>query len=219
MASSPVMFRSVVGSLVCLGVFLTSSVGAADLPPKEAPAYTGVYKMTQRGRDEPGGEWKYNQDDTITIATLHRQSRWDRKILGSSDIIDSVGGGMTSFGGKVPAGQAIRTQAPFVPIGWEFGYAVVAKASEKEPEVLGEATIAGRPCTRLKFVSEQYGAPEYCVTKSGIVLKFTNASSTAEATYEAVSIDDKAPDPNRFVTPPDLKIVEKTGPKKALKIF
>jgi len=209
------MLRSAVRSLVCLGAFLASSVGAADLPPQEAPAYTGVYKMTQRSRDEAGGDWKYNTDDTVTIATLHKQSRWDRKTAGSTDIIDSVSKNMTSFGGHVAAGTAIRTQTSFVPIGWEFGYAVVVKASEKDPEVLGEATIAGRPCTRLKFVSEQYGEPEYCITKSGIVLKFANASSTAEATYEAVSIDDKAPDANRFVTPADLKVKESaSGPRK-----
>ena len=111
--------------------------------------------------------------------------------------------------------MAIRSRAQFVPIGWEFGYATVVKATEKEPEVLGQATIAGQPCTRLKFVSEQYGEPEYCVAKNGVVLKFANASSTAEATYEAVSIDDKAPDANRFVTPADLKVKESaSGPRK-----
>jgi hypothetical protein len=82
------MHRSVVCPLVCLGALLASSVGAADLPPQEAPAYTGVYNMTQRSREAPGGDWKYNTTDTITIATLHRQSRWDHKTAGSTEIID-----------------------------------------------------------------------------------------------------------------------------------
>ena len=220
MASSPAMFRSVVRPLVCFGALLASTVAAADLPPQEAPPYTGVYKMTQKGRDAPGGEWKYTTDDTVTITVLNKQARWDRKIEGSTQIIDSVGRSTTSFGGRTPAGTAVRTQMGFVPIGWEFGYATVVKAMEKEPEVLGQATIAGQPCTRLKFVSEQYGQPEYCVAKNGVVLKFTNASSTAEATYEALSVDDKAPDANRFVTPPDLKVEERaSGRRKTPKLF
>ena len=205
----------VVRSLVCLGALLASAVSAADLPPQEAPPYTGVYKMTQRGRDNPGEEWKYSSDDTITIAVLNKQARWDRKTAGGTEIHDSVSRSLTTFGGKVPAGKAVRQRLPFVGIGWEYGYARLVQATEKEPEVLGQATVAGQPCTRLKFVSEQYGEPEYCVAKNGVVLKFTNASSTAEATYEAVSIDDKAPDANKFVTPADLKVEEQGTPKRA----
>lgn len=212
------MSRSVVRSLVCFGAFLASAAWAADLPPNEAPPYTAVYKMTSRQRDEPGGEWNYTSDDTITIAVLNKQARWDRKIAGSTDITDYVSRNTTSFGGRIPAGTARRTKAQFVGIGWEFGYATVMKATEKEPEVLGEATVAGQPCTRLKFVSEQYGVPEYCVAKNGVVLKFTNASSTAEATYEAVSVDDKAPEANKFVVPAELKVEDLAAPKKTLKL-
>src|SRR5689334_24998113 len=121
MASFPAMLRSVVRPLVCLGALLASAAGAADLPPADAPAYSGVYKMTQRGRDEPGGEWKYTTDDTVTIAVLTKQARWDRHGAGSTDIIDSVSNTTTSFGGRIPAGTASRTRASVVPIGWEFG--------------------------------------------------------------------------------------------------
>jgi hypothetical protein len=215
------MSRFLVRSLVGLGALLASAVHAvdataADLPPQEAPNYTGVYKLMQRQREEPGGEWKYTTEDTVTIAVLNKQVRWDHKTAGSTEIIDSVSRSMTTFGGRIPAGTATRTQGGLAVIGWEFGYATVAKANDNKPEVLGEATIAGQPCTRLKFVSEQYGEPEYCVAKNGVVLKFANASSTAEATYEAISVDDKAPDPSRFVTPPDLKVEEKRAtPKKS----
>jgi hypothetical protein len=173
--------------------------------------------MTSRQRDEPGEEWKHTSDDTITIAVLNRQVRRDRKTAGGTQITDSVSRHTTSFGGKIPRGTALRTQAPSVGIGWEFGYATVAKATGKEPEVLGQATIAGQPCTRLKFVSEQYGVPEYCVAKNGVVLKFANASSTAEATYEAISVDDKAPDANKFVTPAEFK-VETRAPRKNVQL-
>ncbi len=214
MASSLAMSRSVVHSLICVGAFLASAVCAADLPPQQAPPYTAVYKMTSRQRDEPAEEWKYTSDDTDTIAVLNQQSRWDRKTAGSTQITDFVSRDRTTFGGQTPSGTAVRTQADLLGISWELGYATVAKATGKEPEVLGEATVAGQPCTRLKFVSEQYGEPEYCVAKNGVVLKFTNASSTAEATYEAISVDDKAPDASKFVTPTALKIEEKV-PKRA----
>jgi hypothetical protein len=211
------MSRSIVLALVGLGAVLASAVHAtaADLPPQEAPNYSGVYKLMQRQRDEPNEEWKYKTEDTVTIAVLNKQVRWDYKTAGSTQIIDSVSQTTTSFGGRIPAGTATRTQGGVGVIGWELGYATVAKAAEKAPEVLGQATIAGQPCTRLKFVSEMYGEPEYCVAKNGIVLKFSNASSSAEATYEAVSVDDKAPDASRFVPPSDLKIEEKRAtPKK-----
>jgi hypothetical protein len=214
------MSRSLIRPLVCFGVFLASVAGAADLPPQEASPYTAVYKMTSRQRDdEPNAEWKYTSEDTVTIAVLAKQSRWDRKTAGTTEIIDSVAGTITAFGGQTPAGTAVRARPKFPTIGWEFGYATVAKGSSKAPEVLGEATIAGQPCTRLKFVSEMYGEPELCVAKNGVVLKFTNASSTAEAAYEAISVDDKAPDANRFVTPTGLKVQEKAGPKRDVRIF
>ena len=213
------MSRSVVRSLVCFGAFLVSAAGAADLPPQEAGSYTAVYKMTSRQRDDdPGAEWKYTADDTVTIAVLDKQARWDRKTAGSSDIVDSVAGTITYFGGKIPAGTARRARTTSPGIGWEFGYARVAKAAEKAPEVLGEATIAGQPCTRLKFVSEMYGDPEFCVAKNGVVLKFANASSNAEATYEAVSVDDKAPDASKFVTPAGLKVEERGERTRDVKI-
>jgi hypothetical protein len=212
------MSRSLVRSLVCSGAFLVSTVCAADLPPQESPPYTGVYKLTSRQRNEPGQDWKYFNDDTVTIAVMTKQARWDRKTAGTTEITDYVSGYTTSFGGRVPAGKAVRTQALWVGIGWEYGYATVMKATGKEPEVLGQATIAGRPCTRLKFVSEQYGEPEYCVAKNGIVLKYANASSTAEATYEAVSIDDKAPDASVFVTPKDLKVEDSRPPRTNVKL-
>jgi hypothetical protein len=221
MASSPAMSRFVVRSLVLIGALVASAVHApdspaADLPPEEAAPYTAVYKMTARQKDEPAEEWKYITEDTVTIAVLNKQIRRDRKTAGSTEIIDSVSRSTTSFGGKTPAGTAFRSKSAFVGIGWELGYGTVRKGTGKDPEVLGEATIAGQPCTRLKFVSEQYGEPEYCVAKNGVVLKFTNASDDAEATYEAVSIEDKAPDANRFVTPSELTIVERSGaPKKA----
>jgi hypothetical protein len=214
MASSPAMSRFVVRSLLCLGAFLASPACAADLPPQEAPPYTAVYKMTSRQRDQPAEEWKYRSDDTVTIAVLNKQSRWDRKTAGSTQITDFVSRYTTTFGGQIPAGTAIRTRAELLGISWEFGYATVAKATGKDPEVLGEATVAGQPCTRLKYVSDQYGEPEYCVAKNGVVLKFTNASSTAEATYEAISVDDKAPDASKFVTPTARK-VEDHVPKRA----
>ena len=47
---------------------------------------------------------------------------------------------------------------------------------------------------------------------------FTNASSTAEATYEAVSVDDKAPEANKFVVPAELKVEDLPGPKKNVKL-
>jgi len=218
MASSRAMSRSVLGSLLSLGLAACASASlAADLPPQEAPPFTGVYHQVSRARDAPGEEWKYTVDDTLTITVLAKQSRWDHKGDGSTEINDSVSRYSTRFGGRVPAGTALRSQAPFVPVNWEHGWATVRHATEKDPEVLGEATIAGQPCTRLKFVSEQYGEPEFCVAKSGIVLRFSNASSTAEATYEATSIDDKAPDPAKLVTPPGLKVEEQAGaPKKKL---
>jgi hypothetical protein len=181
---------------------------AADLPPQEAPAYTGVYRMLRRGRDRQDQDWKYVTEDTVTIAVLNEQSRWDQQKDGSTVINDFPTRSTLSFGGKVPAGTAVRSIAPFVAINWERGYANVAKATKKEPEVLGVDTIAGQECTRLRYISVQYGEPEFCVAKSGIVLRFTNKSADADARYEATSITEAAPDPERFKTPKHLKVTE-----------
>jgi hypothetical protein len=221
------MSRSLVRLLVLVGALMASAVYATDppatdppgvqLPPQEAAPYTGVYKWTSRQKDGPGEEWKYFNEDTVTIAVLNRQIRRDRKTAGSTEITNSATRITTMFGGSTPAGTAYRSKAPFTGIGWELGYGTVRRATEKDPEVLGEATIAGQPCTRLKFVSEQYGEPEYCVAKNGVVLKWTNVSSDSEATWEAISVDDKAPDATRFLTPSDLKIVERSSTPKKVK--
>jgi hypothetical protein len=135
------------------------------------------------------------------------------------DITDRVSRHSTSFGGKIPAGTAADATA-FA--GDRLGVRL-CHGGEGDGEGARSARRGDdrRPtCTRLKFVSEQYGVPEYCVAKNGVVLKWSNVSSTAEMTYEAISIDDKAPDADRFVTPKDLKVEEKaSGPKKNLKLF
>jgi len=208
------MPRLVLRSLACCGALLASTVCAADLPPKEAAPYTGVYEMRMRQREAADRDWKYITEDTVTIAVLNKQVRVDGKKSGNTYITDTVSRFTTSFGGKVPPGTAIRSQSPFTAIGWELGWATVAKATERDPEVLGEATIAGQPCTRLKYVSDQFGEPEFCVAKNGIVLKFSNASSDSDVSYQAVSIDTKAPDASRFVTPADLKVEDNAGPRK-----
>ena len=191
---------------------------AADLPPQEAPAYTGVYHMVTRARDNQGEDWKYLNDDTVTIAVLTKQARWDHEKDGTARIMDGPSNYTTIWGGKLPANTAYRSRAPFKSIGWEFGYATVAKATGKEPEVLGTETIAGQPCTRLRYISAQYGEPEFCVAKSGIVLRFANKSADAEATYEATSITEKAPDPNIFRTPPEIKVEERGQARRDVKI-
>ena len=42
-----------------------------------------------------------------------------------------------------------------------------------------------------------------------------------EPTYEAISIDDKAPEAGRFVSPSDLEVEDKASgdPKKNVKLF
>jgi len=196
-------------ALVLSGLLVLAPAAYGEkLPPKEAPAYSAVYHATSRSKDKVGDPWQYETDDMVTIAVLNKQSRWDHKSDGTTRINDSVSRYTTTFGGKVPPNTAYRTRAQFVAIGWEFGYVNVAKATDSEPEVLGTMTVAGQPCTRLRYTSEQYGTPEFCVTKSGIVLRFVNASSTAEATYEATSVDEKAPDANRFTTPFGYKFEE-----------
>ena len=70
----------------------------------------------------------------------------------------------------------------------------------------------------MRFVSTQFGKPEFCVTKTGITLRFANSSSTAEAVYEAQSVDETAPAPDRFTVPAGYKVEERAGaPKRELK--
>jgi hypothetical protein len=204
------MSRSVLPALTCLFAFAASSP-AANLPPQEAPAFTAVYQKTSKTRDKAQDDWRPTAEDTVTIAVATKQSRWDYKSTGATELNDTVSRYTTRWGGPTPAGTAIRTQSPFVPINWETGWATVRHATEADPEVLGEATIAGQPCTRLKFVSEQYGEPEFCVAKNGVVLRFANGSSTAQVVYEATSVDDKAPAADKFTVPSNLKVDDRAG--------
>jgi hypothetical protein len=189
---------------------LPPAAGGEELPPKTAPAYSGVYRLSQRSRVKPLDEWQFHAEDTVTIAVLGSQSRWDHRSDGRSDIHDAASNSTVSFGGKIPAKTAHRIRTPFKPIGWEFGYETVDTATPAKPEILGTATIAGHQCTRIQFISTQYGKPEFCVDKRGIVLRFANASSTAEATFEATSIDEKAPDKERFTVPAGYAIEDRT---------
>ncbi len=194
-------------------------VGSAeDLPPAESPPFTGVYHMTTRSKVDATDDWTFFDDDTVTIATLHKQSRWDYKKDGHTLLVDSVGRFSTVFGGKNPPNTAFRSQSDVVAIGWEFGYATIKAATpDKQPEVLGTTTIAGRECTRLRFDSEVYGKPEFCVDKTGIVLRFANASPTAEATFEAQSIDAATPASDRFTTPAGYNVQMKSKPRRDIK--
>ena len=140
--------------------------------------------------------------------------RWDYQKSGLSQIKDIPSRYTTSFGGHIPQGSAFRTRAEFIGISWELGYGTVAKATERPPDVLGTATIAGQECTRLRYISAQYGEPEFCVAKNGIVLRFANKSADAEATYEATSITEKAPDADRFSTPVNLKVEDRAQARK-----
>src|SRR5689334_5062648 len=187
-------------AVALLAIAATAAV-ADDLPPKEAPPYSGVYSMSTRSRVEPTDDWTFKSDDTVTISMLNQQSRWDYKSDGHSVITDRVGHTTTSLGGKLPPNTATRAHSRLTTIGWEFGIATVAADTENKPEILGTTTIAGHECTRVRFVSTVYGKPEFCVTKSGIPLRFSNASSTGEAVYEAQSIDEKAPPADRFAVP------------------
>jgi hypothetical protein len=191
---------------------------AAELPPKDAPAYTGVYRMSTKSKVEPTDDWTFTTDDTVTIAVLNKQSRWDYQSDGHTLIYDSVGRSSTVFGGKTPPNTANRSLAPTPPIGWEFGFATVQAATPAAPEVVGTDTVAGKECTRIRFVSLQYGKPEFCVTPTGIVLRFTNASTTAEGVYEATSITETPPDPGRFSTPPGYKVQDWAQPRKHVNI-
>ena len=207
------MPTSIRRSIALAGLLVAAGARAEDLPPKDAPAYTGVYQLSSRGRDDAQGSWDYQSQDTITIATLGRQSRWDFKSDGRTAISDLENHTTITFGGKIPANTAYRTGLPFTPIGWEFGYANVAAAAAK-PEVLGTKTIAGQPCTQLRFTSDEYGTPEYCVAKNGIVLRFSNASATSEAAYEAQSINPATPEKDRFSPPAGYNVEDPTTKKR-----
>jgi hypothetical protein len=200
-------------ALVAGLALVAGAARAADLPlpPKEAPAYSAVYKTSSKSKAMPTDDWTFTTEDTLTIAVLNKQSRWDYKSDGRTMLIDSVSRYTTSFGGNLPPSTATRTKAPLTPIGWEFGMATVAAATPAKPQILGTATIAGQECTRVQFVSTQYGKPEFCVTKTGIPLRFSNSSSTAEAVYEAQSVDEKAPAADRFGVPAGYKVEERSG--------
>lgn len=221
MASFPPMRRRFDARLrsVALAAALVSAGAslAADLPPREAPAYSATYRMSSRSRVAAQDEWKFSENDTVTINVAGKQSRWDYAKGGTTILNDHATRRTTTFGGKTPAGKALRGKAPFVPIGWEYGYATVA--GDKAPEVLGTTTIAGRECVRLKFDSEDYGTPEYCVAKNGIVLRFANQTDTAEATYEAETVSDAAPAGDKFAVPSNLAIEERRPVQRNVEIF
>jgi hypothetical protein len=201
-----------------LGALATeAAAAAADLPPREAPAYSATYRMSSRSRAEADVPWKFFDDDKVTISVAGKKSRWDFAKGGKTILNDHTTHHTTTYGGTVPAGKALRQKAPFVPIGWEYGYATVA--GDKTPAVLGTATIAGRECVRLKFESEDYGTPEYCVAKNGIVLRFANQTPTAEATYEAETVSDTAPAGDKFAVPSNLQVEERRAPRRSVDIF
>jgi hypothetical protein len=198
-------------------VLATRTTTADDLPPKEAPPYSAVYSLSSRSRVERTDDWTFKSEDTVTIATLSPQVRWDFKSDGHVVITDRAAQTTMSFGGKLPPNTATRVHSKLTTINWEFGMATVAAANDNKPEILGTTTIAGHECTRVRFVSEVYGKPEFCVTKNGIPLRFSNASSTAEAVYEAQSIDEKAPSADRFTLPAGYKVEERAAePKRAI---
>jgi hypothetical protein len=191
---------------------------AAELPPKDAPPYTGVYRMSMKSKVEPTDDWTFKTDDTVTIAVRNKQSRWDYQSDGHTLIYDAVGLSSIVFGGKMPPDTANRSLSPTPPIGWEFGVATVQTATPAAPEVVGPDTVAGKECTRIRFVSIQYGKPEFCVTPTGIVLRFANSSTTGEVLYEATSITETPPDPSRFSTPPGYKVQDLALPRRHINI-
>jgi hypothetical protein len=218
MASSPPMLRRYVRPLfVMLAALIawTASAAAADLPPREAPPHSAKYRMSSKSRVEPTEEWTFFGDDTVSIAVSGKKSRWDYANGGQTILHDQGGRVNVTFGGKTPPKKAVRSKAPFTPIGWEFGYGTVG-AVDTDPEALGTTTIAGRECTRLAFDSEDYGKPEFCVTKTGIVLRFANATPTAEIIYEAESVSDDAPAADRFEVPSDHEIEDRQPVKRNL---
>jgi hypothetical protein len=184
---------------------------AEDLPPQQTVAHSGVYKSTSSGKQKPWAEtWDFTDEDTVTIVVSDGKARWDYKSDGRVVIQDYPAKQSAEFGGKrLAAGTATRMTYKMAPIRWELGYEAVAKATESKPEALGQDTIAGQSCTRLRYDSAQYGTPEYCVAKNGIVLRFVNQSSNAEIRYEAVSVTPGAPDAKAFTIPADLQINER----------
>lgn len=211
--SSPFRLLLVIATgLAPLGRFAT----ADDLPPQAPPAYAAVYKSTFRAKTEPGTDvWSIATADTVTIAVSGTRSRWDYESDGHGLLNDYGTKTLVEFGGRHGEGKGLRLTHRTLPIRWEIGYGPVTLATEAPPEVLGTDTVAGQPCTRLKYDSVQFGTPEYCVAKNGIVLRFANRSSDAEMTYEAVSIL-PAPDPKRFELPAGLEITDRqlTGPRR-----
>ena len=202
---------------LAVGLGLVASAVRADdppMPPLEAPGYSAVYKLSSRSKALATDDWTFTYDDTVTISVLNKQSRWDFKSDGRSSITDAVSRYTTQFGGKLPPNTATRSQTTFTLIGWEFGMATIEKATPAKPKIVGTATIAGQECTRVQFVSTQFGKPEFCVTKTGITLRFANASSTAEAVYEAQSVDEKVPPAERFAVPAGYKVEERSSTVK-----
>jgi hypothetical protein len=210
--------RRFVSLAAATALALATPVLADELPPQEAPAYTGVYQLSSRSKVNATDDWQFTKDDTVTIAVRDNKARWDHKSDGLTLLIDR-GVMSTSFGGKTPPNTALRSRMPSAPIGWEFGYATVAAATPEKPQVLGTTTIAGKECTRITFNSTQYGKPEFCVAKTGIVLRFANKSSTAEATYEAQSVTETAPDKDRFAVPAGYTVEERRPPNRNVQIF
>jgi len=201
-------------------LLVASLARADDLPPPTAPAFTGVYKMASKSKVNATDEgWQFTSEDTVTIGVDGKQARWDYKSDGHTLLIDQAAHTNTIFGGKTPPNTAHRSKMPVVPISWEFGYGTVAAATPEKPQVLGTTTIAGKECTRITFNSTQYGKPEYCVAKNGIVLRFANKSSTAEAVYEAESIAEAAPTKERFTVPAGYTVEERRGPNRNVQIF
>jgi hypothetical protein len=210
---------SVTIALAATLVLAASIARADDLPPTEAPGYSAVYKMTSRSRVEPTDDWTFHNEDTVTIAVLNKQSRWEFKRDGHTIINDNVALTTTEFGGSLPPKTAVRTQSTFATIGWEFGTMRVSQATPAKPEILGTTTIAGRECTRIRFTSTQFGKPEFCVTKTGVPLRFANASSTAETVYEAQSVDEKAPPADRFAVPAGYTLEQRAAePRRNLNL-
>lgn len=213
-------FDLVLALSLCAALAVPMAARGDDLPPAKAPAFSGVYKMTSRSREKAQDEWTFTNDDTVTIAvSATKVSRWDYKSDGRSLIVDQVSQATTTFGGKNPPNVAYRSVAGYVAIGWEFGYEIVTKVNDNKPQVLGKTTIAGTECTQVRLSSEQYGEPEYCVSKTGIVLRFANKSSTAETEYVAQSIDPTAPDDKRFSVPVGTKVEERGAMPRKPKIF
>ncbi len=180
--------------------------------PQSAPPYSAVYKVTTRARDKAQDPWSDPVEDTVTIAvSAAKVSRWDYKSDGHTILNDKPARATTVFGGKTPPNVAYRSVTAYVPIGWEFGYETVRKVNDTPAKVLGKKTIAGKECTQIQLTSEQYGEPEYCVTASGIVLAFANASATAQIAYEAQSLNEAPPDDKLFSVPAGTTVQERGG--------